>query len=193
MIGYTRFQWVCKASTGYAVIPSDHIASFDAPLERATRFDSPRMAKNAVLAATTLEVRNGRTAPVIVYERIKETVEIDYVEAGIWDAHERSVRLLAIMEVSRAVAEAYQWVMTSSDLDYTEWTCAAQLPEWEFTDPDAETVKERLEGINMPCVISKNIVFVRREDDYAALRMLFDDIRLFVSLEDATVLMENRS
>ena len=193
MTGYTRHRWVCKAPKGYAVMAPDHVAYFEATLDRATRFDSPRMAKNAVLAACTLEVRNGRTAPVIVYERVKETVEIDHVEAGIWDAQERSVRLLAITEVSRAVAEAYQWVMTSRDLDYTEWTCAAQLPEWEFTDPDAETVKERLEGINMPCVISKNIVFVRREDDYAALRMLFDDIRLFVSLEDATVLMENRS
>lgn len=193
MIGYTRHRWVCKTPKGYAFIAPDNLANFETTLERASRFESPRMAKNAVLAASVLEVISGRPVPVIVYERITETVEIDYVEAGMWDAQERTVRLLALRDVSRAVADAYQWVMTSRDLDYTEWTCAALLPEWEFTDPDGETVKERLEGINLPCLISKHVVFLRREDDFSAIRLLFDDIRLCLSLDDGTILLDNRS
>lgn len=193
MTGYSQYNWVCKAPNGYAVIKPDQVAYFDATLEQATRFESPRRAKNAVLAAATLEVLNGRTVPPIVYERIKETVEVDYVEIGPWDAHKRTARLMAIRDISRAVAEAYQWVMTSRDLDYAEWSCALLLPEWEFIDPDGETVEQRLAGINLPAIVSKRVVFLRREDDLSAARLLFDSILLCIALDDATILLDNRS
>ena len=162
-------------------------------MERATRFDSPRLAKNAVLAAAILERINGRPVPVIVYERIKETVHIDDVEQDIWDANERTTKLLMVRDVSRSVADAYQWIMTSRDLDYRDWNCAVLLPEWEFTDPDEDTVQERLEKINLSAIISKRTIFLKREEDFVAMRLLFEDMNLCMSLEDGTILLDNRS
>lgn len=193
MIAYERTKWVAKSPKGYVYVAMDNLCSFDIDLERATRFDSPRLAKNAVLAAAILERINGRPVPVIVYERIKETVHIDDVEQDIWDANERTTKLLMVRDVSRSVADAYQWIMTSRDLDYRDWNCAVLLPEWEFTDPDEDTVQERLEKINLSAIISKRTIFLKREEDFVAMRLLFEDMNLCMSLEDGTILLDNRS
>ncbi len=191
---YVWYRIVAKAPHGYVYIAPDNLVTFDRKLEDASRFDSEREARNAILGAAVQLIRNGgHTFPVVVYETIEEVVRIESVEPGIWDATDRAKKLLMIREVSRHVADAYQWIMTGIDYDYKEWTCAALLPEWEFTDPDAETVSERLGGINLPCIISNRVIFLRREDDLSAIRLLFEDVHLFMSLEDGTILLDNRS
>lgn len=190
---YQQHKWVVKTPIGYFYGSPDHIGYFDSDLKECSRYDSPREAKNAVLASAVLEAINGRTVPAVSYERIVETVDVDGAENGEWDVNQRVAHLMMIRKISRSVAESYQWLMTSRDIDYTEWKCAAYLPEWEFSDPDDETVAERLEKVNVPAVISKQTVFVKREEDFAVLRFLFDDMLLCVSLEDGTVLLDNRS
>ena len=189
MIAYEITKWVAKSPQGYLRVYSDQRHTLTNTLDQATRFDSERVAKNAALTGALAEIINGRTVPVIVYERITETVHIESVLNAHWDVNERAVRLMLVRDVSRAVAHAYQWIMTNPDIDYREWKCAILLPEWEFTDPDGDTVEERLASINMDAIVSDRTIFLKREEDIAIVRLLFDEILLGVALENGTTLM----
>lgn len=189
--------WVARCETGYFHVAPDRLASYNVEFKNASRFDSSRELKNAILGAATLSALNNTTSPDMVrgvrLERMAEVCEVDQVMEDLFVTDEKVARLKLVREqIAGSAAKSYQWIMTSPKFDYRDWKFCAALPEWEFSEPDDRTVERRLNDIGLPAVISGQYVFLKREEDFAAFRLAFDDILLFFELETANILVDNR-
>lgn len=185
--------WIAKTPNGYVKHDAGQLPQFNARIDDATRRQTLREAQNMLLNAATLMIES---LPVssFEFERVEEVITIDEVVSDSLNVSQLAWSLYVLKTtVSDQVAEARRWMMTSKEYDYYDWNYAMVLPQWEYDEPDGETVEERLASIQIPAVICKNVVFVKREEDYAAMRLIFDDIRLFVCLVDAAIIVDNRS
>ena len=186
---HERHFWVAKSAVGYFYVAPDNLATYDAKFKNASRFDTSRELKNAILGAAMLV----SPTPALILERIVEVCEVDRVVEDPFITVDKVERLKLIREhISRSAANSYQWIMTSPKTDYLAWKFCAALPEWEFSEPDDRTVEKRLQDIGLPAVISGQYVFLKREEDFAVFRLVFEEVLLFFELETANILVDNR-
>lgn len=186
----TRHFWVASSPTGYFRVLVDNQPYYEAKFKDASRYDSVRALKDAIIetAATS-----GFRPPELSLERMVEVCSFDK-KLGNFHVSDKQVAVLRLLreKISRSASRSYQWLMSSPSIDYTEWKFMAALPEWEFSDPDERTVEQRLKDVGLPAVISNHYVFLKREEDFSVLKLLFENVLIFVEIESGSILVDNR-